>query len=103
MLPNHVRITYPMSGTALLLPLSPENEYTPEVLMCGGSSLSDTLGWHDISAQDAASDQCVRMILSEDGIKEGWKVERMPEARIMPDAVMLPNGQVRYSSFMLYP
>lgn len=93
-IPNGVRVTYPMTGTAVLLPLTPSNEYIPEVLICGGSTLDDTRAGYDMSSQDEASDQCSRMILSDAGIKEGWRVEKMPEARIMPDAVTLPDGKV---------
>ncbi|KXN80994.1 hypothetical protein AN958_06506 [Leucoagaricus sp. SymC.cos] len=93
-LPNGVRVTYPMTGTALLLPLSPENDYTPEVLICGGSTLSDRKPPEQLSSQDPASAQCVRMVLTEKGIAQGWQMEEMPEARVMPDAVLLPTGQI---------
>ncbi|QRV74647.1 glyoxal oxidase [Ceratobasidium sp. AG-Ba] len=65
-LPNGQRVTYPMSGAGVLLPLTPENNYTPEVLLCGGSQVSDT----------------------------GWATESMPQARVMPDATLLPDGTV---------
>jgi len=93
-LPNGVRVTYPMAGTSLLLPLSPSNDYTPEVLLCGGSTIDDQKASYEISSQDSASNQCSRMVLSDDGIAAGWEVEMLPEARIMPDAVLLPTGQV---------
>lgn len=93
-LPNGVRVTYPMTGTAVLLPLSPENNYTPEVLVCGGSTLDDTKPGYEISSQDPASNQCSRMVLSDAGISAGWQVENMPQARTMPDAVLLPTGKV---------
>ncbi|KAF9447878.1 copper radical oxidase [Macrolepiota fuliginosa MF-IS2] len=93
-IPNDVRITYPMSGTALLLPLSPENDYTPEVLICGGTTVSDRKPPAEISSKDIASAQCSRMVLTESGIAQGWKVEQMPEPRLMPDAVILPTGQI---------
>jgi hypothetical protein len=93
-LPNGVRVTYPMAGTGLLLPLAPENDYAPEVLICGGSTLDDTKPGYELSAKDRASDQCARMLLTEEGIKKGWQVEKMPEARVMPDAVLLPTGTV---------
>jgi len=41
-IPNGVRVSYPMSGTGVLLPLSAENGYTPEVMLCGGSSIDDS-------------------------------------------------------------
>ena len=93
-IPNGVRTTYPMSGTALLLPLSPEAEYTSEILICGGSTIDDTRSSWEISSQEPASAQCSRIVLTEEGIARGWEVEYMPQARIMPDAVLLPTGQV---------
>ena len=93
-LPNGVRVTYPMTGTALLLPLSPDDDYTPEILLCGGSSVDDTKPDYDISSQEAASSQCSRMVLNDQGIAAGWQVEQMPQARIMPDAVLLPTGEI---------
>ncbi|KAI0082827.1 copper radical oxidase [Panus rudis PR-1116 ss-1] len=93
-IPNGVRVTYPMTGTALLLPLSPNNGYKPEVLICGGSFVDDTRPDYEISSQEPASSQCSRMVLTDDGIAAGWQVEQMPEARIMPDAVLLPTGEV---------
>ena len=94
-IPNGVRVTYPMTGTALLLPLTPENDYAPEVLICGGSTLDDTRPGYELSAnKDLASGQCVRILLTKEGIKRGWQVEKMPEARLMPDAVLLPTGVV---------
>ncbi|KAE9394094.1 copper radical oxidase [Gymnopus androsaceus JB14] len=93
-IPNGVRVTYPMAGTGLLLPLSSDNGYTPEVLLCGGSTVDDKKPGYEISSQDPASDQCSRMVLNDEGIKAGWSVEHMPEARLMPDAVLLPTGQI---------
>ncbi|OJT08667.1 hypothetical protein TRAPUB_393 [Trametes pubescens] len=93
-IPNGVRVTYPMTGTALLLPLSPENNYTPEILLCGGSTIDDTKPGYEISSQDPASSQCSRMVLTDAGIAAGWQVEQMPQARTMPDAVLLPTGEV---------
>ncbi|PPQ67459.1 hypothetical protein CVT24_011516 [Panaeolus cyanescens] len=93
-IPNGVRVTYPMSGTGLLLPLSSSNDYTPEILLCGGSTINDKKASYRISSQDQASSQCSRMVLTEDGINEGWQVEQMPDTRIMPDAVLLPTGKI---------
>lgn len=93
-LPNGVRVTYPMTGTGLLLPLSAANDYAAEILLCGGSAIDDTKADYEISSQDPASAQCVRMTLTDDGIAQGWQVEQMPQARIMPDAVILPTGKI---------
>jgi hypothetical protein len=93
-IPNGVRVTYPMTGTAVLLPLAPENDYTAEILLCGGSTLDDTKPPQAFSARDPASDQCARLLLTPEGIKKGWQVEHMPQPRMMPDAVLLPTGEV---------
>jgi hypothetical protein len=93
-IPNGVRVTYPMTGTALLLPLDPSNDYAPEVLICGGSTLDDKRPSYELSAKDLASDQCARLLLTPAGIAAGWQVERMPGPRMMPDAVLLPTGTI---------
>lgn len=93
-IPNGVRVTYPMTGTGLLLPLTPENDYMPEILLCGGSDVDDQKPGYKISSQDPASTQCSRMVLTDEGIAAGWQVEQMPQARMMPDAVLLPTGEV---------
>lgn len=91
--PNGVRVTNPFDGTATLLPLSPP-DYIPEVLVCGGTNASDSTPSANLSTQDPASDQCSRIMLTPEGIKRGWQVERMFEGRIMPEMILLPNGQV---------
>ncbi|KAG6817321.1 hypothetical protein H0H87_010338 [Tephrocybe sp. NHM501043] len=92
-IPNSVRVTNPFDGTATLLPLSPPL-YTPEILVCGGSNTSDSTPSAQHSSQDPASDQCSRMIVTPEGIRRGWVVERMPEGRIMPEMILLPDGRV---------
>ncbi|WAR57638.1 hypothetical protein PtB15_8B691 [Puccinia triticina] len=92
--PNGVRVTYPFTGSGLLLPLSPLNGYKPEVLVCGGTNLDDRLPVTSLRVSDPASPQCVRMVLTTPGIKEGWKIEQMPTPRIMPDLIMMPDGKV---------
>ncbi|KAF5315884.1 hypothetical protein D9611_004964 [Ephemerocybe angulata] len=93
-IPNGVRISYPMTGTGVLLPLSPDNGYTPEILLCGGSTIDDTRTGYDISSQEPASAQCSRMVLNDAGIEAGWQVEEMPVPRTMADAILLPTGDV---------
>ncbi|KAL0953560.1 hypothetical protein HGRIS_004780 [Hohenbuehelia grisea] len=90
--PNNVRVTNPIDGSAILLPLSPP-DYVPEVLVCGGTS-TDTIDPLLLSSQDPATTQCSRIKLTQEGIKKGWEVEHMLEGRMMPELVHLPNGQV---------
>ncbi|KAF8964984.1 hypothetical protein BDZ97DRAFT_1904260 [Flammula alnicola] len=92
-IPNGVRVTNPFDGSATLLPLSPPL-YTPEVLVCGGTTASDLIQPANLSSQDPASDHCSRLTITPEGIKKGWQVEKMLEARIMPELLLLPNGQV---------
>jgi hypothetical protein len=92
-IPNGVRVTNPFDGTAQLLPLSPPH-YIPEVLVCGGTNSSDQVPSESLSSQDPASDQCSRITLTEEGIKRGWEVERLLEPRMMPEMILMPNGQV---------
>ncbi|KJA24403.1 copper radical oxidase [Hypholoma sublateritium FD-334 SS-4] len=91
--PNGVRVTNPFDGSATLLPLSPPL-YTPEVLVCGGTTTSPLIQPTNLSSQDPASDQCSRLTITPEGIKKGWQVEKMLEARIMPELLLLPDGQV---------
>ncbi|QRV74665.1 glyoxal oxidase [Ceratobasidium sp. AG-Ba] len=92
-LPNHQRVTYPYSGSVVLLPMKPGNGYQPEVLVCGGSQTSET-DPTKLSSSTPASAQCSRMVLTPEGIKKGWAVETMPEPRTMHSTVLLPNGKV---------
>ena len=97
-LPNGVRVTYPLTGTGILLPLTYENNYTPTMLICGGQANSDTVPPSQMSSQQTASAQCARMELSTAGIQAGWSVDMMPDPRVMPDAVsgsfspLFPHG-----------
>ncbi|KAK7053013.1 hypothetical protein VNI00_004334 [Paramarasmius palmivorus] len=93
-IPNGVRISSPFSAGATLLPLTPENNYTPEILICGGSTVDDKVAPNTLSSQTPASAQCSRMVLNEEGIAAGWKIESMPTPRVMPELVILPDQRV---------
>lgn len=92
-LPNGVRTTNPLDGSAILLPLTPP-DFVPEILVCGGSDVDTSIPPEQLSSQHSATDQCSRIKLTEEGIQQGWQVERMLEPRIMPELIHLPNGQV---------
>ena len=91
-IPNNVRVTNPIDGSAILLPLHPP-DFTPEVLVCGGTA-TDTIPSDQLTSQVPATSQCSRIKLTEEGIKEGWQVEHMLEGRMMPELVHIPNGQI---------
>ncbi|KAL9715478.1 hypothetical protein Ac2012v2_002139 [Leucoagaricus gongylophorus] len=92
-IPNNVRVTNPFDGAATLLPLHPP-DYVPEVLICGGTTASDQIPAEQLSSQDPASDQCIRMALTPEGIRKGWEIEKMLEPRIMAEMILVPNGEV---------
>ncbi|KAF8595714.1 hypothetical protein BDV93DRAFT_528475 [Ceratobasidium sp. AG-I] len=93
-LPNNQRVAYPMSGVGVLLPLTYENNWKPEVMLCGGSELPDTMKENEVSSQSPTSKQCSRIVLDAAGISAGWSHEDMPDGRVMPDATILPDGKI---------
>jgi hypothetical protein len=97
----------------VLLPLTYENNYKPEVVLCGGSELPDTLKENEVSSQSPTSQHCARIALDAAGIAAGWSSELMPEGRgesrvpgrgtvadraprglVMLDAAILPDGKI---------
>ncbi|KAL4260898.1 Glyoxal oxidase [Pleurotus pulmonarius] len=92
--PNGVRISYPFSAGLTMLPLTPENNFTPEILTCGGAALNDSLATGAYSSQSPTSNQCARLVLTRQGIAAGWKVEHMPQNRTMVELILLPDGRV---------
>lgn len=92
-IPNGVSVTAPTDGSAILLPLSPP-DFTPEVLVCGGSSINQTLLPGNFTSQHPASSQCARMTITPEGIAKGWEVDHMLEARTLLELLHLPNGQI---------
>ncbi|EFJ40873.1 glyoxal or galactose oxidase [Volvox carteri f. nagariensis] len=84
---------YPFTGTSVMLPLTPDNGYTPEVVFFGGQF---SYGWINTTASRLALrikvvyDPATRNYTFGDG----WTAEKMPLPRVMGDAVLLPNGKV---------
>ncbi|KAF5352137.1 hypothetical protein D9758_009230 [Tetrapyrgos nigripes] len=95
---NNQTIIYDIEAqTETILPEIPNGITSPEVLACGGSNATDDFTNDEanrLSSQDPASDQCSRIVLTPEGIDQGWIVETMPEGRIMPEMILMPNGQV---------
>ncbi|KAL6759620.1 glyoxal or galactose oxidase [Haematococcus lacustris] len=86
---------YPYTGSSVMLPLTPANKYTPEVVFFGGqysygwvNTTAPALAWRiKVQINGTGSNACY-------GYGAGWQSERMLRPRVMPDAVLLPNGQV---------
>jgi hypothetical protein len=87
---------YPASGAAAMLPLTPENNYTPEILFCGGSSAPELQKSTDAGAgfnvtAVRADDTCVR-IRPDDENPTYTDDDSLPEGRSMGSLVYLPDG-----------
>lgn len=72
--------TYPLEGTAVLLPQTYPYADPLEILICGGSTIG----------AGNALDNCVS-IRPEDA-DPAWTLERMPSPRVMPCIAPLPDG-----------
>jgi hypothetical protein len=62
--PNGVRVNYPASAGAVLLPLTIQNNWTPEVLLCGGTKANVDGLATQLSSQYPASAQCMFILIS---------------------------------------
>ncbi|KAI7822359.1 glyoxal oxidase N-terminus-domain-containing protein [Gamsiella multidivaricata] len=75
---------YPLTAGSVLLPLTPENGYEPEVLVCGGAT--------EFSTQAKGVASCGRIApLSKNPV---WEMEDMPFGRMMPDMAHLADGSI---------
>ncbi|SCV66996.1 BQ2448_5642 [Microbotryum intermedium] len=92
-LPNGVMATYPASAASALLPLTIKNKYSAEILICGGST-QDLDNPNSLSVQAPTSTQCARIKIVGKESVGGWQLEQMPSARIMGDAILMPDGKV---------
>ncbi|EFJ44399.1 glyoxal or galactose oxidase [Volvox carteri f. nagariensis] len=83
---------YPFSGSAVLLPLRPEDNYqVAEIVVFGGQW---SKGWVNTTAVDLSMRLKIK-ILEDSAYEIGeWQMERMPLPRVSGSAVLLPNGQV---------
>lgn len=89
-------MTDPYGAAAVLLPLTPANNYQREILFCGGTSVPEGL---QANTQTAASTQCSRMVLTPEGIATGWQLEQMPGGfeRIMGSIVFVSSKSVEFT------
>ncbi|XVF34875.1 hypothetical protein REPUB_Repub18cG0096100 [Reevesia pubescens] len=97
-LPGGAR-NYPASGSSCLLPitLQPDEQrklIPAEVLICGGAP-HDAFVLADLKRPKTflpANKDCARLDITKRNGK--WKIQTMPSARLMGDAVVLPTGDV---------
>ena len=92
-IPDAVRV-YPASAGTVMLPLTPENNYTATILFCGGSNVQPNR-WTSpafIVPTYAASTSCVRLTPDQKSTYD--RDEALPEARTMANFILLPDGRV---------
>jgi hypothetical protein len=85
-LPNMpgLKRTYPNTGSSAMLMLSPRNNWTATILICGGGEYQDLTSPTDHT--------CGRITPLDDDPQ--WEMEAMPEGRTMLDLVNLFDGRV---------
>jgi hypothetical protein len=86
---DHAPWIYPHTPTMFILPMTIANNFKFELMICGGSKLRSA----------AASASCVK-INPDDPTPVWTKMPDMPNARLMPDAVILPDGKVLFVNGM---
>ncbi|KAF8942513.1 hypothetical protein BGZ47_006401 [Haplosporangium gracile] len=75
---------YPLTGGSVILPLTPENNFEPEILVCGGAT--------EFSTKAKGVSSCGRIApLSKNPT---WEMEDMPFGRMMPDMAHLADGSI---------
>ncbi|KAK8234236.1 glyoxal oxidase [Phyllosticta capitalensis] len=76
--------TYPNTGGSVMLPLSSSNNWTSDVIICGGGAYQDITSPTDPS--------CGR--ISPMSANPTWEMDSMPEGRGMVEGTLLPDGTV---------
>jgi hypothetical protein len=82
-IPGMVR-TYPSSGGSTMLPLSSENNWQSDIVICGGGERQDVTSPTDST--------CVRINPYE--AEAEWEVDNMGQGRVMGNLVLHPNGNL---------
>ncbi|KAK9825584.1 hypothetical protein WJX74_007675 [Apatococcus lobatus] len=82
-----VPVLYPQTAAITLLPLSASEEWQPQVLVCGGSSV-------DCAGPSSPASGISYLINVAEGANHTPVQEQMPSARVMGDCVALPDGTI---------
>jgi PAS domain-containing protein len=86
---DHMPFIYPFTPTFTMLPLTRKNNYKATLQVCGGSRRSDA------TTDKTASKECWQ--ISPDEPSPQWvRVDDMPNQRVMPDSIILPDGKILY-------
>ncbi|QRV89993.1 glyoxal oxidase [Ceratobasidium sp. AG-Ba] len=98
-MPGRVIRVYPASGAVAMKPLTPENNWTPEILFCGGSDMPED-AWGNYSYPNIntwnypASDDCQSIIPepTDNSSPTYVKDDNLPVGRTMGQFILLPDG-----------
>ncbi|UZJ54791.1 hypothetical protein CBS101457_004111 [Exobasidium rhododendri] len=102
-MPNQITRVYPASGATAMLPLTPENNYTPTILFCGGSIMTDaqwgSYGTPNTNTYNIAAQTDCSSITPEDAngnllSPHYTQEEDLPQGRSMGQFIHLPTGQM---------
>ncbi|KAF6137226.1 hypothetical protein GIB67_030990 [Kingdonia uniflora] len=91
-IPGNGSRNYPSTGSSVILPLTHTDGFKKvEVMVCGGAaSGAYTAAKKGNFLKGLRS--CGRMVIT--GTRHIWKMENMPNPRVMNDMLLLPNGDV---------
>ncbi|KAF5340247.1 hypothetical protein D9611_007799 [Ephemerocybe angulata] len=100
-MPGNIVRVYPASGATAMLPLTPENNYTPTIIFCGGNDMPDE-AWGDFSYPRIdtwnypATRDCQRITPEPtDGSAPAYtKDDDLIEGRSMGQFIILPDGKL---------
>lgn len=76
--------TYPNTGGSVILPMTSANNWTSDIIICGGGA------YQDITSPTDAS--CGR--ISPLAVDPSWEMDSMPEGRVMVEGTLLPDETV---------
>ncbi|OWM75984.1 hypothetical protein CDL15_Pgr009629 [Punica granatum] len=93
-IPGVDKRNYPSTGSSVLLPLRLDgsNQFTAEVMICGGSPPGAFNASNRHRVFFGASTTCGRLRVTDP--KPRWLMEQMPAPRVMGDMILLPTGDV---------
>lgn len=95
-LPGEYR-TYPNTGTSVLLPLSSSNNWSAEILICGGGAYQDLTSPTDASCGRITPLSSSSSSSSSNNNKNPtWELDSLPQGRTMLDNILLPDGTILF-------
>ena len=98
-MPDQIIRVYPASGATAMLPLTPENNWIPTMIFCGGSNMTD-FQWGNYSwpFEDTwavpASEKChtITPEPTDNSTVDYVEDDDMPVGRTMGQFIALPDG-----------